>query len=328
MKELIADFTRHIKESQHNELKGDYPSPPTFENVIISGLGGSGISGSIVSEICARYASLPVVVIKDYQIPAFVGQRSLFIACSYSGNTEETLYALQTAIERKAYIACLTSGGELLKIAQENNYPHLSMPGGNPPRSMFGFAFTNLLLIMQHFGILDLPLQHNFEQAIATLDKEEENIIRDSAELAKKIYQTTPAVYAVSGNLGIAARWRQQLNENAKMLAWNGEIPEMNHNELVGWEGGNENYSALILRTKSDFERNQKRIAINKEILSEKTPHVYEIWSKGEGLVEETLYLVHWGDWLSYHLSELRKVDIIDIKSIELLKAELGKVPL
>jgi glucose/mannose-6-phosphate isomerase len=112
------------------------------------------------------------------------------------------------------------------------------------------------------------------------------------------------------------------------MLAWEAEIPEMNHNELVGWEGGNSQFVPVFLRNKDDFDRNQKRIEIIKEIMAQKTDLIIEIWSKGESSIDRALYLVHLGDWISYYLSELNQVDILDIKSIDLLKAELAKLPL
>ena len=121
---------------------------------------------------------------------------------------------------------------------------------------------------------------------------------------------------------------RQQLNENAKMLAWEAEVPEMNHNELVGWEGGSDQYACLFLRNEHDNARNQKRMDIIKGIISEKTQFVFEHWSKGGSKIERALYLVHFGDWVSYFLSEMNQVDIMDIKSIDLLKSELSKIPM
>lgn len=329
MKELIANFSNHLRESLEiiantNLKSGDEP----IENVIISGLGGSGIGGTIVAEILRPICKVPVFVNKDYSIPSFTNSKTLFIACSYSGNTEETLMATKSAQSKGAQIACISSGGELLKIAQDNDYNVLSMKGGFAPRSMFAYSFSFLCRYFEFYGLADLEVNKNLNQAIAILDQSESETLVKAEKLAEALFSKTAILYAVSGHLGIASRWRQQLNENAKMLAWEAEIPEMNHNELVGWEGGNSDFVPVFLRNKNDFNRNQKRIEIIQNIISQKSPEIHEIWSLGESDIERSLYLIHFGDWTSYFLSELNKVDIMDIKSIDLLKSELAKLPL
>lgn len=328
MKELIALFSQHLQTALEAiaqvQLK---PAERNIDNVLITGLGGSGIGGSIAAELFAPQANIPVLVNKDYHVPAFVNEGTLLIACSYSGNTEETLSAVNEALKSGVQVACISSGGKLKEMAEQHGWNCLSMEGGNPPRSMFGYSFAYLSYYFRHYGIIDSPVQDDIEKAIALLNKEEDSIRLEAEALADKLKNTVPHILAVAGSTGVAARWRQQLNENAKMLCWEAEIPEMNHNELVGWEGGSSRFSALFLRNKSDFERNQKRIEIIKEIIAGKTEHVYEVWSKGDSALQRALYLIHFGDWLSYYLSEINKVDIMDIKSIDLLKSELSKIP-
>ncbi|MEQ9263448.1 MAG: bifunctional phosphoglucose/phosphomannose isomerase [Owenweeksia sp.] len=329
MKNLIAQFSQHVEEALHTIKASSFkkPSQP-IHNVLITGLGGSGIGGTIISDLASGMADVPVLVNKDYTIPAFVGENTLVIACSYSGNTEETLWATRQALSRKAILACITSGGELQAIAQKENLNTLSMTGGHPPRSMFAYSFAFLAYMLEFYGIADFNVREDLPAAVKMLDKEEGNSMKLAEELAHQLKDKVPVLYAVSGQYGIASRWRQQLNENAKMLSWEAEIPEMNHNELVGWEGGSDNFAAVFLRNASDFDRNQKRIEIIKEIIGQKTGTLAEVWSKGETALQRTLYLVHFGDWVSYYLSEINQVDIIDIKSIDRLKAELSKVPL
>ncbi len=329
MKDLISNFSQHIADAITTIQNTDFHRPSIeIQNVLITGLGGSGIGGSIVAEITAQDASVPVVVNKDYAIPAFVGPNTLVIACSYSGNTEETLMATHKALEKGAEVACITSGGELLELAQQRNLNVISMQGGNPPRSMFGYSFSFLCYYLKFYGIAEVPVLEQLESAIKLLNNEEADILVEAERLANHLKGKTPIVYAVSGGLGVAARWRQQLNENAKMLAWEAQIPEMNHNELVGWEGGDEAYAPIFLRNKSDFDRNQKRIEIIQKIIKEKAGQIQEVWSKGDNAIERSLYLVHFGDWVSFYLSEANQVDIMDIKSIDLLKSELSKIPL
>ena len=329
MKDLISNFADHISDAINNiegaKLKG---AERPIHNVLITGLGGSGIGGTIVAELASPICSVPISVNKNYSIPAFVGENTLVIACSYSGNTEETLSATREALKRKAMVACITSGGELYDIAQAAGLNVLTMRGGNPPRSMFAFSFSYLCYLLKHYNLIELDVMAGLGNAVNLINGEEASVLIEAEQLASRLRGKTAIIYAVSGSAGIAARWRQQLNENAKMLAWEAEIPEMNHNELVGWEGGNEQYAPVFLRHKDDFDRNQKRIEIIKSIISEKTSHINELWSIGNGPIERTLYLVHFGDWVSYYLSEFNKVDIMDIKSIDLLKSELSKIPM
>lgn len=329
MKDLISSFAQHLDDAKsilaNSSLKH---SNRSIRNVIITGLGGSGIGGSVAAELVARQASIPVVVNKNYLLPNFVSESTLLIACSYSGNTEETLMATEAAIEKGAQVATITSGGKMMEIAKQKGYNVLSMQGGHPPRSMFAYSFSFLCAYLEHYGIADWKMDAELEASIKLLNNEEAGILVEAERLATDLSGKIPIVYAVSGNLGIASRWRQQLNENAKMLAWEAEIPEMNHNELVGWEGGNRNFAPVFLRNENDFDRNQKRISIIQNIMKEKGAHIHEVWSKGDSNIQRALYLIHFGDWVSYYLSEINEVDILDIKSIDLLKAELSKMPL
>lgn len=328
MKDLISNFSKHITEAL-GTIKGLNlnSSKTSIHNLVITGLGGSGIGGTIVADLVSANSTVPVMVNKDYLLPGFVGKNTLVIACSYSGNTEETLSATHQALERGAEVACITSGGELLQIAKNSNLNVITMGGGNPPRSMFAYSFAFLCYYMEFYGIAKLDVKSDLAAAIQLLNDEEANMLVETKQMSETLKGRIPVVYAISGNLGIAARWRQQFNENAKMLSWEAAIPEMNHNELVGWEGGTNDYAAIFLRNESDYSRNQRRIEINKGIISEKTNQVLEVWSKGNSAIERALYLVHFGDWVSYFLSELNQVDIMDIKSIDLLKSELSKLP-
>lgn len=328
MKQLIADFSAHLKQAletiQETEM---VPAKRDIHNVLILGLGGSGIGGSIISDLLRKQSKVPVNVNKGYVLPGYVNEHTLVITCSYSGNTEETLTAAISALNKKAMMACITSGGELKELARREKLNVLSMEGGNPPRSMFGYPFAFLLYLMEYYGIGNVDHKKDLHEAISILDNNESDTKAQAEEMAKTLRGKTVHLLATDGNLAVASRMRQQLNENAKMLCWESEIPEMNHNELVGWEGGSNDFAALFLRNDNDYKRNQKRIEIVKDIIIQKTDTVIELWSKGESAIARAAYLVHFGDWVSYYLSELNEVDIIDIKSIDRLKSELSKVP-
>ena len=327
MNNYINDFTNHLREAiKIGDSSAIRANTKEIKTVLICGLGGSGIGGSIVKDIICLKTSVPIAVAKDYSIPNFVNKHTLVIACSYSGNTEETLYALEKCQTKKAEIAVITSGGKLNDIAKENNYNSIIIPAGSPPRAMFGYAFTELFYILNHYKIIDDFFKSDLKKSIDLLDLKKSAIQKSAISLAKKLYKKTPVIYVASGFEGVAIRFRQQINENSKMLCWHHVVPEMNHNELLGWRTNVKNLAVVYLRNKSDYIRNQARIDINKKVISKYTKNISEIWSKGDSLIENTLYHINLGDWVSWYLSKMNGVDAIEIDVIEFLKRELSKI--
>tara|TARA_B100000902_G_scaffold92115_3_gene95529 strand:+ start:2936 stop:3928 length:993 start_codon:yes stop_codon:yes gene_type:complete len=327
MNDHINDFTNHIKDAINIANKSHLkPNEKKINNVLICGLGGSGIGGTIVNDIISPKTTIPILSNKDYNIPNFVNEETLVIANSYSGNTEETIYALKKCEEKGAEIAIITSGGKLKTLASKNNYNTIIIPGGCPPRAMFGYSFTELFFLLNHYGVIDTSFIKQFENSISLLNREKENIKKIALDIAKKLHNTTPVIYVSAGFEGVAIRFRQQINENSKMLCWHHVIPEMNHNELLGWRTNVDNLSVIYLRNKSDYERNQIRLEINKKVISEYTENINDIWSEGESIIENTLYHINLGDWISWYLSEMNDVDATEIDIINFLKGELAKV--
>jgi len=327
MNDYINDFTNHLSEAieiANNTTLAPYTKE--IRNILICGLGGSGIGGSIVSDIVSSKVNIPIVATKDYSIPNFVNEHTLVIANSYSGNTEETLYALEKCQAKGAEIAVITSGGKLKAIAEENKYNKIIIPGNQPPRAMFGYAFTELFFILNHYGIIDDSFKSDFTKAIELLDTEKSDIQEQAMSLAKKMYKQTPVIYVANGFEGVAVRFRQQINENSKMLCWHHVVPEMNHNELLGWRTNVDDLAVVYFRNKSDYDRNQIRMDINKKVIAKFTENITEIWSKGDSLIENSLYHINLGDWVSWYLSEMNNVDAIEIDVIDFLKGELGKI--
>ena len=325
--DYLNDFTNHLTEAieiaNNTNLS---PFDKEIKSILICGLGGSGIGGTIVADIISPKVTIPITSTKDYSIPNFVNEHTLVIANSYSGNTEETLSALEKCQSRGAEIAVITSGGKLKIIAEENNYNHIIIPGDHPPRAMFGYAFTELFFMLNHYGIIDGTFKNDFEKTIALLDAEKEDIQKQAIGLAKKMHKKTPVIYVASGFEGVAIRFRQQLNENSKMLAWHNVIPEMNHNELLGWRTNVNDLVVIYFRNKCDYKRNQIRMDINKKVISKYTENITEIWSKGDTVLANSLYHINLGDWVSWYLSEMNNVDAIEIDVIDFLKGELAKV--
>ena len=327
MNDYIDDFSNHLRDAIEIANNTSLTScTKEIRNILICGLGGSGIGGTIVSDIISPKVNIPITATKDYSIPNFVNEHTLVIANSYSGNTEETLYALEKCQLRGAEIAVITSGGKLKAIAEENKYNKIIIPGNQPPRAMFGYAFTELFFMLNHYGIIDDSFKSDFTKAIELLDTEKNNIQEQAMSLAKKMYKQTPVIYVANGFEGVAVRFRQQINENSKMLCWHNVVPEMNHNELLGWRTNVNDLAVVYLRNKSDYDTNQIRIDINKKVIAKFTENITEIWSIGDSLIENSLYHINLGDWVSWYLSEMNNVDAIEIDVIDFLKGELAKV--
>ena len=327
MKKLIEDFAVQIEKG----IEIFNANPPKaingkYANVVISGLGGSGIGGTIIKDLSSAFAYCPVLVNKEYSIPAFVGANTLFIASSYSGDTEETISATQMAFERKAIVICITSGGKLQQIAKEKKLDRLIIPGGSPPRACLGYSLTQLVSIFSCAGLLPKEYQKYLIESAKFIKKEESNIVEKAKSIAQQIFHKKVVIYCDSSHEGTAIRFRQQLNENAKTLCWHHVVPEMNHNELVGWTEKSEDHAVIFLRTATDHPRNQHRIEINKNIVADYGPTMIETWSEGANELEKTLYMIHLVDWISYFLAELKGVDIMDIKVIDYLKSKLSEL--
>ncbi|MFM9986790.1 MAG: bifunctional phosphoglucose/phosphomannose isomerase [Flavobacteriales bacterium] len=327
MKALVEAFPNHLREAlaigRAAQLK---PTSKKIDNIVISGLGGSGIGGKIVSQIIADKAALPIICTNDYVLPAFVGPNTLVIISSYSGDTEETVAAMQEAVAKGAEIACVTSGGKIGAYAKEHGLNHILIPGGNPPRSMFGYSSVQLFFVLRNYGIVDSSFEKEVEASIDLIEGDIQNIRHQSKAIAEQIVSRIPILYSEASYEGLAIRWRQQINENSKMLCWHHVFPEMNHNELVGWTGGDNRVAVIIIRNEDDHKRSQIRMELCKKLIGEKCDTVIEAWSKGNSRIERTMYLNHLGDWLSIDLAEIRNEDAVAIPAIIFLKNELSKV--
>lgn len=327
MKQLIRDFTKQISaaiEIGNGFTASDWNSE--ISNVLISGLGGSGIGGTIAAEVVSAEAQVPILTNNGYFIPSFVNSSTLFIACSYSGNTEETIRATKLAQSKGAKIVVISSGGKLTELAQQHGWDFVTIPGGQPPRASFGLSFPQVLYVLQGHGIISNHFEKDLKAANELLDEQEGVIQQEALELTEKLFGKLPVIYAADGFGGVATRFRQQINENSKMLCWHHVIPEMNHNELVGWRDKNEDLAVVIFRNETDFDRIQARMNINKETMAQYADSITEVWSKGTSDLQRALYLIHLGDWVSFFLGEKRGVDITEVKVIDHLKGELAKL--
>lgn len=325
MKELVEKFSKQLQEAKAIADKAIISPASNISNIVITGLGGSGIGGTILNEVISENCSVPVLINKDYFLPGFVNEKTLVIISSYSGNTEETLSAMQQAISKKAQIACVTSGGKVLELAKQHQYDFIEIPGKMPPRSCLGYSLVQLIKIMVAKGFASESLFKDVEESIALLDSEQQNIQKEAKTIADKLHGKITVIYSLGSCEGAAVRFRQQINENSKMLCWHHVFPEMNHNELVGWTTRNENIAVVTLRTAFDFDRTVKRYDVCKPLFEKYSHSVTDIMAKGKSRLAQFIYLIHIGDWISCLLADIKGIDPVEVKVIDHLKGELAK---
>lgn len=327
MEQLIVDFPKHIEKAI--EIGCTFKpaaNGTTIQNVVISGLGGSGIGGTMAAELFAAHCRVPMVVNKEYGIPSFINQHTLFIASSYSGNTEETISATRLALAAGAVVVVVSSGGELVKMADQLGLGCIVIPGGQPPRASFGLSFPQILFVLKAYNLIDGEVVAELRSTINLLGRLQNSVKEEAKMVTEMLFGKLPVIYAAAGSEAVAVRFRQQVNENSKMLCWHHVIPEMNHNELVGWRTENQHLAVVLFRNKHDHPRIQARIDLNKEVFAQYTSTIIEIWSKGEQPLERALYLVHLGDWISLYLGQKKGIDITEVKVIDALKGALAKL--
>lgn len=321
----ISDFTNHLAQAIEIGGKVSFSKPKnTINQVLICGLGGSGIGGTIISQLIKQEIKIPIVINKDYFIPEFVNQNTLVVCSSYSGNTEETLSMYEKAKAKGAEIAIITSGGKFAELAKLENCNMILIPGGLPPRAAFGLAFPQLYFLLNKYNLIKDSFVAEFQKSIALIDTLEIQIKSEAKAIADKLYNKFPIIYSGPELEGVCVRFRQQINENSKQLALHHTLPEMNHNELVGWKSRNEDFVVIFFKMKTDYYRNVERERYAKEVISKCAGQIIDIEGQGDSLIENAMYLIHVGDWVSEFLGQLNQVDTTEVNIITGLKNMLG----
>lgn len=331
MKKLIGGFTRQLTDALRICEAVDLVRPGSdIRNILITGMGGSGIGANLIESLTFGRIPIPITVSKGYNIPQFVSPHTLFIACSYSGNTEETLSAVQKALLKRAHIICITSGGKMLEVAKEYNLHYIQMPAGSPnPRTMLGYAMISLLTVLYHTNLIGAAFIKETENAVEYLDRGEKAIQVQAELIAKRIHGKLPIIYCDARLHAMAVRFQNQLNENSKHMAHVSTFPEMTHNEIEGWVHPAEVLSqcqVIYLYTDHDHVRTEKRMEICRSIFEKKSHTIIDIVAEGASLLEQYFHLIHLTDWISYFLAIENKVDPNTIDVITHLKDELDKI--
>jgi glucose/mannose-6-phosphate isomerase len=335
----LKEFPYQIKECRDLFLNfSPQLDVSNINNIVFSGMGGSAISSDLFVAYTRDEMKVPCQVNREYSIPAFVDRNTLFIASSYSGDTEETLRAAQSALEKGTLFIGISSGGELERICHSGNLLHIKIPPGLPPRQALGYLFFPLLFVFKRLGFItideaEIEETEKYLRDFVQRYSPETSVGKNLANhVAQTVYHTIPIIYtAVPYLMPVPIRWRNQFNENAKVMAFSNVFPELNHNEIMGWEGPqeiNKNFRVIILRDIDENERNKQRVRITKSILKKQGTLVLELFAEGKYRLTRLFSLISLGDWASYYLAMLNEKDPIKIGSIDLLKEELNKVPL
>ncbi|HRP90588.1 MAG TPA: bifunctional phosphoglucose/phosphomannose isomerase [Edaphocola sp.] len=328
MKYYVQHYPQYLSEglsigTQVKIRKENYKFP--IQNIVITGLGGSGIGAEMVQDYLAPSLNIPIVIGKNYHLPNFINENSLVIVSSYSGDTEETLTAFKEAKDKNAQMVCVTSGGKLKDLAESNNLDIVLLPGGIPPRACVPISFSQILFVLNQLDLIGNDFIEEIENARLLIEKENQNIQEEAKNIAQDILGKIPVIYGNQCVQSVLTRWRQQLNENSKILAWERVLPEMNHNELVGWKDKNEDLSVLFLHTGFESQAIKNRFDICKEVVGAKASNIINIYAKGDSFLSVALYLTYLGDWLSVYLADLRGVDAVEVEVINYLKKSLSE---
>lgn len=336
MFKLLREFPAQVAEALKIGEAADVRMRVTgVKNIVVCGLGGSAIGGDLLKSYCAGEIGVPIIVNRHYTLPGFVGPDTLVIISSYSGNTEETNTAHREAIKRKARILCISSNGITEQLARKTKSPIIKVPGGLPPRAAVGYSFFPLLLALIKLGFIksrpkDIKETVTLLQSKAAVYTSPDPAENPALALAQELKNRVVICYSSTERFdAINTRWRGQIAENAKSLAFGHVLPEMNHNELVGWKVLTEPMAEMhvvFLRDREDHPRVQIRMNITKGIIARQTEHCTEVWSEGKALLARMFMLLYLGDWVSYYMAILHEEDPTPVAVINHLKTEMGKV--
>ena len=308
------------------------PEHEDIENVVVLGMGGSGIAGDIVAAIAAPFMSVPITVSKGYEAPSFVDAGTLCFAVSCSGNTEETLEAAQAAVTAGARLVALSSGGELADLAAGIGAPHVALPDIPMPRAGVGSVSIPVLVMLERVGLFPGASGY-IADAVDQLRRRRDKLIKDGSsaqQLAREIGRTMPIAYGGDAIGTVAAyRFKCQVNENAKAPAFSAAVPEMCHNEICGWgqHGDVTRQVMTVVQFRHDFEHPQvaRRFELTHDILDEVVHAVTEVRAEGEGALAQLFDLIIQGDFVSLHMAVEAGVDPGPIPVLLDLKAALAQ---
>lgn len=323
MLERAAAFAKTVNIQREDGIKG----------VVFSGMGGSAISGDIARSFVEASSEVPIIVNRGYTLPKYINKEYVFIAISYSGNTEETLSSLRDAEVKGLKIIAISSGGKLTQIAEEKGYPLISLPKGFQPRAALPVILASALVLLEKLGV-QREISTEINEAVKLLKRARDEHIKERRisavkQLAQRLHGKIPLIWASLGVTEAAGlRWVTQLNENSKLMAHLNIFSELNHNEMVAvgaLSRTEHNFALVILRDDGDNERVKKRIEVTKSLVAAQLGGSIDVASQGTGRLARVLSLILYGDFLSVYLALIKRIDPTEVDIIERLKKELQR---
>jgi len=335
MLDVLVNFHNQIKDAVEIAGAIDVSSvnKEGIKNIVINGLGGSAIGGDLVRSYTSNEIKIPVYINRNYFLPSFVDSNTLIIISSYSGNTEETVSAYNDAIKKSCKIICISSDGTVEKIAGKNQHLLVKIPSGLQPRCALGYSFFTLLITLFKLGLIKDKTE-DISEVITLLEKKSKVYIKHESEnnvaikIAKSLKGNLPIIYSSVDILDVVnLRWRGQISENAKILAYGNLYPEMNHNELVGWKLNNDilkNTVVIFLKDEDDYEKIKLRMEITTEIMEKYATEIINLNGEGTCRLARIFDLIYLGDWVSYYLAIINKINPTPVEAINYLKNKLA----
>lgn len=336
MRELIKGLPEQCRRAWRSGLKFSLPkSYADINKIVIIGMGGSAIGGDLLKASVGSTSGIIIYTHRDYDLPGFIDEKTLVVASSYSGNTEETISAFMQALEKPCKKLAITTGGKIIEIARQNDIPVFIIDQVSPPRAALGYSLLPMLAFMQNLRLISSKTRE-VESMISSLEKLEDQwcekspIAKNQAKkLSLNLYGKIAVIYGAGILTDVARRWKTQINENSKAWAFFETLPELNHNAVLGYNYPDDMYNRLFiifLRCPSIQHRTLIRYGITAELLDRKNIAYQYIDSGGTNPIKHVMSLVLLGDWVSYYLSILYGIDPSPVPEIDLLKKRLAEM--
>ena len=299
--------------------------PMQSNGLIVCGMGGSGAGGLLARAVLGDRLSLPLTSVRDYEFAPWASPERVVLCASYSGNTEETLACFDAAEAVGCTRIAATTGGALAEAARAAGVPVIPFPAALQPRAAVGYLFVVAAEVAALAGAA-VAIRTEIDAAAQTLAEARDSLVERSVDLADAIAGTIPVIYGNDLTRPIAYRWKTEVNENAKQPAFWNEMPEMGHNEIVGWAkgSGSERFSAIFLLDSDQHPRQRSRMELTAELIAGDVGHVELVEIEGESRTARMLQALMLGDLVSLHLAARRGVDPTPIAAIDRLKERLG----
>lgn len=324
---VLKETYRQVEFAWNNEIELSTIRRKKFSSVVFCGLGGSAISGDLLCDYTGDEIDIPFNIIRGYNLPSYVNEKTLIIISSYSGNTEETVSCLKQAFRKKCPVITISSGGVISETARRKNISLVKIPEGFQPRYALGLSFFSLLKIFQELGFIK---EDKNVRKITDLWKQKgeeyssEN--NPAIKIAEQLIGFIPVIYSSEFLSSAGYRFKCQLNENSKIHAFHNIIPEMNHNEIIGWESFKEKQfqaKIIYLIDKDYHTQNKKRFKILNELIRSNKVDSLSIHSVGKSKKVRIMDLIFLCDWISFYLAVLRGFDPSEIDFIRRMKKSL-----